>query len=363
MPEVIEPVRHGPRQLALLLCAFIALTPAAATRGFGAPAPHPDARLAAQRHGLTLDARALAVIDGGETVVRLQPSAEARDVALIGVVRIPVARQAYMAAAEDFASWLRTPTRTRLGVFGLPPVVATLRDLRVAPDEARDLQDCRPGSCTTKLSAADMDRLRAGVDWSAPDVGSRVAALIRERLLALLVDYAARGSAALPVYDDKAPVRSADAFQALLGQSALLTHALPALGSYLQSFPSARPPGARDVLHWSEDSGTRFRPVLSLTHSVIWAPPYPNDWSLIVSRQLDANHYFEAALEVVSVSDRIADGERSAAYLVIERRFRFDAVPHIGMLSMRTRTVNGLRDRLQADLRREQRSWLSAQNR
>lgn len=322
-----------------------------------------DARVAAQRHGLGLDAAALAAIDRGDAVARLLPTTDGRDVAIIGVVRIAATRQSYLASVDDFAAWLRTPTRTRLGVFDAAPGLATMRELRVPDDEARDLRKCRPGDCTTKLPSAAMEHARARIDWSAADNVRHVTAWTRARLLDLLQDYVGRGNAALPVYDDKAQVRSADVSQALLARSVYLTQTGAVLGTYLQRYPAGRPTGARDVLHWSEDSGTRFRPVLSVAHSVVWTPPTHEGTAVIATKQLYANHYFEGALEVVSVTERGGAGGGPASYLVLERRVRFDAIPRIGVFNLRARTVDGLRDRLLADLRREQRTWATSANR
>jgi hypothetical protein len=52
----------------------------------------------------------------------------------------------------------------------------------------------------------------------------------------------------------------------------------------------------------------------------------------------------------------MAPGEAPGVYLVVERRYRFDNLPRGGLLNIRGRAANGLRDQLIADLRRERRT-------
>ena len=216
-----------------------------------------------------------------------------------------------------------------------------------------DLRKCRPGDCKAKLPASTMQLLQDEIDWSAPDVHARVTSLARRRLLGLVEEYRDHGNASLPTYDDRPPVRASEAFLALLAQSAYLTQTAPALAGWFRTFPRGRPGGVSDVLFWSEDVVPRLRPVLSVTHLAVQTPPEIGGTTIVASKQLYANHFFEAALEVLSITDRDAVTEPRGTWLVIERRYRFDNLPKGGILNIRGRAVNALRDALLADLRRE----------
>ncbi|HYW50616.1 MAG TPA: hypothetical protein VE861_08420 [Gemmatimonadaceae bacterium] len=313
-----------------------------------------DGGAIAARFGATLDASSTAAVERGEVIVRVQPTADGRDVAIFGIARVSTSREAYRAGVQRFADWLRTPTRTRIGLFGQPATVANLAAMTVSRGDARDMRDCRAGDCKTKLSAPEMRRMHDGMDWAAADHQSRVSALTRQRLVEYVEAYRERGNAALPIYEDRAVVRAADAFEAVLAQSRFLTQAVPPLATYLRGTPRGRPAGVVDVMFWSEDAGARIKPILSVTHAVVWTPPDIAGTTLVVQKQVYANHYFEAAIEVLTVTDRVRAGEPPAIYLAIERRFRFDNLPRGGLLNIRGRAVNGLRDRLLVDLRREQ---------
>ena len=302
---------------------------------------------------MQLDALELAAIERGAVALRILPTTDQRDVAVLGIVRISSPRDLYLRRVQDFRVWLRSPTRVQLGIFGEPAALATVAELRVSRDDASDLRRCRAGNCSTKLPAAEMQRVRDGVDWRDANRIEQVSALARQRLVQLVGAYRARGNVALPTYDDRAPVRAGDAFTAVLAQSTYLNQSAPAMVHYLQSFPQERPAGVADVIFWSVDVAPRLRPILSLTHAVVYTPPDVGGTTLVISKQLYANHYFEAALELRSVIDRDVAGDAPSVYLVVERRFRFDNLPRGGFLNIRGRAVNGLRDLLIADLRRE----------
>ncbi|MDZ7630202.1 MAG: hypothetical protein U5K74_02290 [Gemmatimonadaceae bacterium] len=119
-----------------------------------------------------------------------------------------------------------------------------------------------------------------------------------------------------------------------------------------KTYPRGRPGGVSDVIYWSEDAVPRLRPILSVTHAVVFTPPEVAGTSVVASKQIYANHYFEGALEVLSIFDREVDGMAAGSYLVMERRFRFDNLPR-GLLNIRGKAASGLRDQLREFLTRE----------
>jgi hypothetical protein len=318
----------------------------------GLAAQAPTAAAAVERHGIRLDSLEASAVERGEVVVRVLPTRDPRDVAVFGVVRLPIPRDIYLRRVQDFRNWLRTPTRTRLGIFSEPAQAADVEQVTVTRQDANDLRKCTPGDCSTKLPATAMARLRDEVDWSAGDAQARVTTLARQRLVDFVAEYRVRGNASMPVYDDRPTIRASDAFAAVLTQSSYLSQAAPALATYLKAFPRERPGGVSDVVYWSEDVVPRLRPILSVTHAVVYTPPELAGTTLIASKQIYANHYFEAALEALSVIDREPDGAPASTYLVMERRFRFDNLPR-GLLNIRGRAISGLRDQLRDDLARE----------
>ncbi len=317
-----------------------------------AQAQAPTAAAAVERHGIRLDSTEASAVERGEVVVRVLGTRDQRDVAVMGVARLAIARDLYVRRVQDFRTWLRTPTRTRFGLFSEPAHPVDVSEVFVTRQDANDLRKCKPGDCTTKLPATEMARLRDDVDWSASDVQSRITTLARQRLVEFVGQYRDHGNASMPVYDDRPTIRASDAFAAVLTQSAYLNQAAPALASYLKTFPRGRPGGVSELVYWSEDAVPRLRPILSVTHALVYTPPELAGTTLIASKQIYANHYFEAALELISVIDRESDSAPPSIYLVMERRFRFDNLPR-GIFNIRGRAVSGLRDQLHDDLTRE----------
>ncbi len=183
----------------------------------GAPAQSP-----LHRHGVRIDSVEFAAVERGEVVVRLLPTQGSRDVAVLGVVRISAARDAYLRRVQRFRSWLRTPTRTHFDIFSEPAAPADVDQVVVTQQDVGDLKKCKPGDCSTKLPAAEMQKLRDEVDWSASDLQARITAIARRRLVQYVEDYRENGNASMPTYDDRAPVRASDAFAAVLAQSTYL---------------------------------------------------------------------------------------------------------------------------------------------
>ncbi len=304
------------------------------------------------RHSVRLDSLESAAVDRGEAIVRVLPTQFQKDIAVLGVVRIGASRDLYLRRVQDFRAWLRAPTRTRLGLFSDPASPADVEQVVITRQDANDLRKCKPGDCTTKLPASAMQRLHDEIDWNATDVQTRITAIARARLVEYVNEYRDHGNASLLVYDDREAVSASDAFVAVLTQSVMLNQTAPALASYLKTFPRGRPGGVSDVLFWSEDVVPRLRPILSVTHAAVYTPPELPGASLVVSKQLYANHFFEAALEVLSVIDVNTDAGARESYLVMERRYRFDNLPR-GILNIRGKAVSGLREQLRADLARE----------
>jgi hypothetical protein len=156
------------------------------------------------------------------------------------------------------------------------------------------------------------------------------------------------------VYDDRARqhVHSSDVFAALLAATPYLYQKIPSLQRYFASYPRDTLPGAAEVVYWAEDVLPRLRPILSVTHLVVYAPPELPRLTVIASKQIYANHYFESALEVSCVEDG-APGGAPGSYLFVLRRYRFDNLPSGGIANLKGRAIGALRNLLAEDLKRQ----------
>jgi hypothetical protein len=307
------------------------------------------------RQSIGLDSAQLALVERGEAVVKVLDTRDRRDIAVFGIITADVSREVYAGQVRDFPNALRTPTRSGLGIFGNPASAADVAAVTISSRDVADMKDCKPGDCVVKLPATDMRRIRAEMNWSGDDLQAQLSAYARRRLVEYVTDYRARGDSAMAIYDDRGNlnVHSSEAFAGLLAESPYVYQNVPSLGRYLASYPRDTLAGAAEVLFWSEDVMPRLRPILSVTHQIVYTPPELPGVTLVAAKQIYANHYFEAAVELTCVIERQGQGGRPSSYLLVLRRYRFDNMPSGGLLNIRGRAVGALRDQLLADLRRQ----------
>lgn len=299
-----------------------------------------------------LDAAQLAAVERGEPVAKVLEARDRRDVALFGIITTPLTREVWAQGLRDFPASLRTPNRTRFGIFSTPATESDVGAVTINPRDVAEMKDCKPGACVVKLPATDIQRIREQVNWSAPppDLQAQLSGYARRRLVEYVTDYRTRGDSAMAVYDDRGNVnvRSSEAFAAQLAGSPYVYQNVPSLQDYLSTYPRGSLAGAAEILYWSEDALPRLRPILSVTHLVVYTPPELPGLTLLAAKQIYANHYFETALDLTAAVDR-----NPGIYLLVLRRYRFDNLPG-GILNIRGRAINALRDQLVLDLRRQQ---------
>jgi hypothetical protein len=303
--------------------------------------------------GVSLNASQLSALARGEVVDKLLPTGDTRDVAVFGAVRIGVPRAFFVDRQRDYTHALRTPTRAQAHVFGSPAAVADVQLVDVSDDDVKELAKCRPNECNFKLPAADMDQLRKTVDLSAPDARARVANYVRQRMVEYVTDYRQRGNGAMLVYDDLGNVHSSEALAAMLRDSSLVFRVSPAFGQYLND-PRQGLVGATNVIFWSLDDLPHVRRVLRITDESVYSTAENPGVTLVAAKQIYANHYFEAGLEILTAVDRATEGASSSdgITLLAIRRYRFDHLPSGGPLNLRGRVAGGLRDNVRSDLTR-----------
>jgi hypothetical protein len=299
--------------------------------------------------GLTRDQ--IAAVERGNVFVKVLPSSNDRDIAVFGIVPVDVPRAAYAAALKDFKSSLVAPTRTVFGILSEPPVAADLQRLVVSNDEASDLSGCKPGDCAMKLPIGDMQYLREKMPWKTPRLSAEVSAYARKRFLEYVLDYRARGDDAMAIFADRGNISAKTAFNELLGDSPYIFEKTPTVAKYLTAYPSAKVSGATEVFFWSEDALPRLRPIISITHEVVLTPAERPSVTVIAAKQIYANHYFEAGIDITLLSDRPLPGGKTGSYLLTLRRYRFDKLPG-GILNIKGKATEALRDQLAADLTR-----------
>lgn len=261
----------------------------------------------------------IVAVQRGDPVARVLET-ERAEVAVAGAVRIRAPRDRIIERYRDVSLLARGDMVMQAGRFAAPPTTEDLRDLVFEAYDVESLRECEPGDCPVRLTAGMMARFQQGVNWRAPDWRARATDLWRAALTEYVTEYRAQGDRALAEYHNKeTPLRLQDQFAILFRQSAFVTPLAPEVLRYLQEYPRVTLPGADDIFYWSKDN-FGLRPVLSITHLSLHAPPpgAPARAALVVSKQIYATHYFDAALGItIALEDRTG-----GSYMVVINRAR-----------------------------------------
>lgn len=296
-----------------------------------------------------LSAAQIGAVEHGDVVVRTLPTGDARDVAVMGVVRVARPRRSVI---DDLRS------RGAAHVFGAPPSLDDVAPVHLTRDDLNELAHCQPSACNFKLPAAGMAALSAIVNSKSTDAAQRAEDYLRRRMIEYVAAYRQRGNAAMVVYDDLGSVQSRNAFDAMLRDSSHIFRIAPALADFLLDYPRVSLSGDTNRVFWSVDALPRVRPVLRIVHEVTYSPAEVPGATVTAAKQLYADHYFEAGLEVTTAIDDSLSGFSGptggghGTALAVVRHYRFDHLPSGGVLNLRGRVIDGLRDAVMNDLKR-----------
>lgn len=329
----------------IALCGLVAQAPVGAQQ-----APPPLTSFLEQSAGF--NEKQFAALERGQSVAKVLKTTIDRDVAVVSVITVDVPRAWFVEHLTAVDRPLRSPTRSLSGVFSTPAVPGDIGDLALSKNDVKDLKACHPRSCNFKLPAAGMAYLSTNADWNSPNISTELLHYAREQMAAYVNDYRLHGSAAMVVYDDQPTVKSSDALAGLLSASPYLYPSVPAFQKYLLDYPNEKLDSVTNMIFWSQDQMPHTRPLLNIRQLSIFSPPDPGNVTLIANKQLWADHYLEASLDILGVIDRSTVAGHESVYLVALRQFRFDNLPNNRLFSIRNRVAGGLRDQAESDLQR-----------
>jgi len=95
-----------------------------------------------------------------------------------------------------------------------------------------------------------------------------------------------------------------------------------------------------------------LKAVLSVNHALVYAPPDQPGVTVIANKQIYADRYLEAMLDVTALAERAPSGGKPGVYLLKIRRMRFDRLQSGGLLDIRGKVVKGMREQMVSDLQR-----------
>jgi len=338
-------VVSGARSWGLLTLLGPAALVSAAVPAIGQAQAPPASLTSFLQNTIHLNQDELRAVPSGKPLVKLMDAGDPREIAVFGVVRVDVPRSFYVKRASDFPASLKSPSRVRFGIFSDPPRESDVATFSLPSDDVQELTKCQPGACKVKLSSISMTGVRAQIDSAGGSHDSAVNAFFREGMLAYISAYRANGNGALIVYTDEHPTPAKQVFDSMLARSPYAYQYAPSLQRYLVNYPNDRPAELSEVMFWAQDDLPSLRPTVTLTHTVVYAPPELGGCTLIVAKQLYASHYLDGGMIIDAVVDAAdSSGAPATVYLVLLRRVHFDDLPSGGVLHVRERVTSKLRD-------------------
>jgi hypothetical protein len=292
-----------------------------------------------------------AALEQGQTVVRLLPVNDKREVAVSGLVSLQVTPDAFLKSFRESMAQKNNPGILEIGRFSAVPTLADMQTLTFEDRDLQDLKECVVGDCKLKLSAMMIERLQKEVDWEAPDYRIQATQLLKQMLLDYVRDYLARGDAALIGYNDKATeVRLAEEQRALMAGSTYVNNLLPEFRQQLMGSRTSEFSIVESAIVWSKIK-FGLKPVIAISHIMVYKREQETGPQVVVtSKQIYANHYFDSSLALTAF---VSTADASpASFLFYENRSRTDALG--GMFSkmkrgvVEHRAVDGLKSILES---------------
>jgi hypothetical protein len=103
------------------------------------------------------------------------------------------------------------------------------------------------------------------------------------------------------------------------------------------------------VIYWTVDHPEGLSPIVGVVQHTSTTPADGRTPTLLITKQIYANHYFDARLDIVAIADGPTEAEPET-YALVVRRVRFDKLPSGGMFDLRGRVVRKLRAALHDEL-------------
>src|SRR5437016_153301 len=109
----------------------------------------------------------LTTLDQGETIIKLLPVRDKREIAMCGMVRLRAPAEMFLQSFRENMTRKSNPAILETGSFRNPPSLDDLQALTIEERDIEDLRQCVVGDCRLKLSATMIERLQGEVDWTA----------------------------------------------------------------------------------------------------------------------------------------------------------------------------------------------------
>lgn len=282
----------------------------------------------------------------GDIVEKKLETNDKRDIAVMGVMMLDVPAIATVDAARDIKTFKKGKE-----ILGLDKFVTfdpdELKTLTLENEELVGLGNCRVQHCEFKLPGAWIEQL------SREKNKRKRIELFRALLADYAKDYSSRGNKAVLNYEgSKQPVAAQKEFESILEQSSHLKTLAPDFFEYLKEYPEKQPAETENFIYWSREK-FGFKPVTNLTHVSMfkWSHSDFNGY-VIASRQIFADHYYDASLGLTFLIERPSQkGKSPGSYLIYFNRSRIDMLGGFLSSFRRALTLPRVRSGLQLHMK------------
>ena len=261
----------------------------------------------------------------GRAVAKNLETPEAVDVSIFGAVRVRGLASDLAEQIREIDVFERKLNIIGVGKFNDPPRLSDLDALELLESDVRDLRNCRPGDCELQLSENTMAQFDARVDWDSADAQAQATRIYREMIFDALRTYRVGGVDTLGTYADRIPAAPLSEEVHGLAHPLDTPMPIPDLTRFLREYPRSSLPRADEFFYWNMGE-FGMKPTTRLNQVVI--QPFPTGVAslpglryVIATRQIYANHYFSATLELRTLVDD-DDGEDDGFFLLYATRSR-----------------------------------------
>lgn len=256
----------------------------------------------------------------GKVAVRALDTTDGREVAIAGVVRVPITPEEYIRQLRDIVAFKRHEAVQQIGTFGVVPQVSDIARLTLDRDHLDGLRDCELQDCDLQLSRSAIERVRA-IQWDAPGASEQANRAMRELLTAMVAAYRRVGDAALMTYEnERTPLSVTEEFRAMVAAPPAMLKQFPALERHVTQFEAVAADGVEDIIYWSkEDVGPKV--IISVTHMAIQRVMDGPVVYAAASKQLYGSHYFDSSLGLTLL---LRDEQPTSTVLIYLNRTRVD---------------------------------------
>src|SRR5262249_29444499 len=91
---------------------------------------------------------------------------------------------------------------------------------------------------------------------------------------------------------------------------------------------------------------SHIKPTLVIDHDMVYPPPELPGTTLIASKLLYADHYYDGALDLTAIIDRAIgpQAEQNGIYVLVLHRLHFDDLPSGGLLNDKGKVIGNQRE-------------------